>query len=269
MEIRSNSTYELLTGHGIPILGLGTWQLSEKPVETIRHAISLGYRLIDTSSDYGTQPAVGKAVKKSEKSREELYIETKIEEDDKPYSASEAYVQEMQMPSADMIVIHRPPETGAGVDLWQGLIRAREAGLTKDIGVSNYSASQIQELIDATGIIPSLNQIEWSPFGHSMDMLDFCREKKILLQAYSPLTRGKRLDDETLTKLAKKYEKSPAQILIRWNLQLGTLPIPKANQQSHLEENINVFNFEISEEDMRRLSNLNQHYSSLGELPYV
>jgi len=127
----------------------------------------------------------------------------------------------------------------------------------------------IQKLIEASGEVPTVNQIEWSPFGHSENMMKYCAEKNIVIQAYSPLTRTKRLDDITLNQLASKYNKIPAQILIRWNLQFGTVPLPKANQKNHLKEDINVFDFEIRDNDMALLRDLNEEYSSLGSLPYV
>ncbi|HPX94770.1 MAG TPA: aldo/keto reductase [Candidatus Moranbacteria bacterium] len=266
MDIESK--INLRTGRRMPVMGLGTWQLTRDTAGTVRHAIDIGYRMIDTASDYGTQPAAGEAIRTSNVPREKLYIVTKIEEIDDAYEASKSYVKEMGLDYADLILIHRPPETGAGEDLWKGLIRARDEGIARDIGVSNYSMSLINELASATGEVPAVNQIEWSPFGHSMAMFSYCRENDIVIQAYSPLTRTDRLDDARLAQLAEKYKKSPAQLLLRWNLQLGTVPIPKANQKPHLEENIDIFDFEISEEDMEIFGSLNERYSALGALPY-
>jgi 2,5-diketo-D-gluconate reductase A len=147
-------------------------------------------------------------------------------------------------------------------------MRAKADGLTRDIGVSNYPIELIDQLIDATGEVPVVNQIEWSPFGHSDDMLRYAKEKNIVIQAYSPLTRAKRLDEDELEDIAESYGKTPAQIMIRWNLQRGTVPIPKANHIDHLKEDIDVFDFEISQADMATLDRLNEHYSSLGRLAY-
>lgn len=154
------------------------------------------------------------------------------------------------------MLIHRPPPVGAGRELWEGLIRARNEGLVKDIGVSNYTIEQMEELIRTTGEMPAVNQIEWSPFGWSPEMLAWCREKGIVIQAYSPLTRGRQLDDSRLVKIAAEYRKTPAQLLLRWNLQLGTAPLPKANQRDHLVEDADVFDFEISGPDMERIAGL-------------
>jgi 2,5-diketo-D-gluconate reductase A len=264
-----NSKLKLNSGNTIPVMGLGTWKLLNNTANTVLYAIQQGYKLIDTSSDYGTQPAIGEAIKKTGVSRDELYIITKVEETDNAYQASQKYIEEMNLEYANLILIHRPPLTGAGIDLWKRLIKAKNDGFTHDIGVSNYSARQIDQLIYETGEVPVVNQIEWSLFGHSQKMLEYCQDKNIVIQAYSPLTRAKRLDEKNLKQIALKYNKSPAQILIRWNLQQGTIPIPKANQKTHLEENLNVFDFEINQKDIETLNGLNEHYSSLGFLPYL
>lgn len=264
-----NSTVTLHTGGRMPVLGLGTWQLSEHTAQTIADALELGYRMIDTSGDYGTQPGIGEGIKRSGAGRNDFYLVTKVEETDDAYEATRKNLQDLQLEYADLMLIHRPPKDSAGENLWRGLIRAKQEGLAKDIGVSNYTIDKIEKLIDATGEIPTVNQIEWSPFGYSVDMAEYCQGREIIIQAYSPLSRTERLDDPRLQGIAATYGKTPAQVLIRWNLQLGTVPLPKANQRAHLEENIDVFDFEISEDDMAALGSLNEHYSALGSLAYV
>jgi 2,5-diketo-D-gluconate reductase A len=148
-------------------------------------------------------------------------------------------------------------------------MRARADGLVRDIGVSNYSIDLVEALAEATHEMPTVNQIEWSPFGHSDRVLEHARSNGIIIQAYSPLTRATRLSDNRLGEIAGKYGKSPAQLLIRWNLQRGTVPLPKANQSKHLGENIDVFDFEIAADDMAVLRSLNEEYSALGTLPYA
>jgi len=263
-----NATVTLHTGSKMPILGLGTWQLTHDTAGTVKAAFDLGYRMIDTSGDYGTQPGIGQAIKHSGVPRDLVYITTKVEETDDAYEATRKNLEELQLDYADLMLIHRPPDQGAGQDLWQGLMRAKNEGLARDIGVSNYSVELIEALIDATGHVPAVNQIEWSPFGRSETMLRYCQERSIAIQAYSPLTRTKRLGDRVLQAIAARYDKTPAQLLIRWNLQLGTVPLPKANRRRHLEENIAVFDFEIASDDMESLNALNERYSSLGTLPY-
>lgn len=264
-----SSTVQLHTGRSMPIIGLGTWQLKENTAETIAAALRLGYPMIDTSSDYGTQPGIGAGIKQSGVARSDFYLVTKVEEDDNAYARVNDNLEELDLAYADMMLIHRPPPQGVGEELWRGLIRARDEGLVRDIGVSNYSVEQIERLAEATGEMPTVNQIEWSPFGHSQEMLAFCQQNRIVIQAYSPLTRKKRLDNDVLDELSKKYGKTEAQLLIRWNLQLGTVPLPKANSREHLQENINVFDFEISADDMATLNGLNEEFSSLGSHAHV
>ncbi|HJQ08115.1 MAG TPA: aldo/keto reductase [Candidatus Saccharimonadales bacterium] len=263
------STITLHTGNAMPCIGLGTWQLTHDTASIVATALELGYRMIDTSGDYGTQPGIGEGIRQSGAARDSFYLVTKVEETDDAYEAARKNLAELQLDYADLMLIHRPPKTGAGEELWEGLIRAKKEGLTKDIGVSNYSIEQIQTLIGDSNEVPAVNQIEWSPFGHSEDMLEYCRKNNIIIQAYSPLTRTKQLDDQTIQEMASRYNKTSAQLLIRWNLQLGTVPLPKANKPEHLKENIDVFDFEISDDDMATLNGLNERYSSLGSLPYA
>jgi diketogulonate reductase-like aldo/keto reductase len=137
------------------------------------------------------------------------------------------------------------------------------------VGVSNYSSDQVDRLVEATGEVPAVNQVEWSPFGHSVDLLQHARANGVVVQAYSPLTRAARLDDEALSEIGSAHGKTPAQVLLRWDLQLGTPPVPKAASAEHREENIDVFDFELDDEEMGRLSALNERYSSLAGLAYV
>ena len=263
-----NTRLSLRTGNRMPVLGLGTWQLTRETAGTVEAALALGYRMVDTAADYGTQPGIGEGFRRSGVERSDFYLVAKVEETDDAYEATRRYLGELQLAYADLMLIHRPPPAGAGEELWRGLIRAQEDGFAKDIGVSNYPADLIDTLIDATGEVPTVNQIEWSPFGHSDDMPRHAAEREIVIQAYSPLTRATRLDDATLSAIAAKYGKSPAQVLIRWNLQRGTVPMPKANRRRHLEGNIDVFDFRIGDEDLAALTGLNERYSSLGTLPY-
>ena len=262
------STITLRSGASMPILGLGTWKLERDTAGTIEAALRLGYRMIDTSGDYGTQPGIGEGIRRSGFRRDRFYLVTKVEETDDAYEATRANLRELGLDHASLMLIHRPPETGAGEELWRGLMRARDEGLTRDIGVSNYSTRLIDALAEATGEMPAVNQIEWSPFGRSDAMARYCRERGIVIQAYSPLTRTTRLDDGTLGGIAERHGKSCAQVILRWNLQRGVVPLPKANRREHLEENLDLFDFALDEDEMGRIDGLNERYSSLGTLPY-
>jgi diketogulonate reductase-like aldo/keto reductase len=265
MDIKT--TIRLRSGNSMPVLGLGTWELNNDTAETIAAALKMGYKMIDTSGDYGTQPGIGEGIRKSGIPRNEFYLVTKVEQDEDSYQATQKDLEELRLDYTDMMLIHRPPQSGVGEDLWQGLIKAKKDGLTRDIGVSNYSVDQLKGLMDASGEVPVVNQIEWSPFGYSPQMLDFCRQNKIVIQAYSPLTRAERLDDDDLQELADKRGTTPALVLLRWAIQMGVAPIVKANRDEHLQQNLKVFDFELDDEDMEVLAGFNEEYSSLSSKP--
>ena len=251
------------------LLGLGTWNLTVRTVETLCNALELGFRMIDTAPDYHTQRGIGDAIRACGFDREAVYVATKIDPRDDTYAVIRKSLGQMRLEHLDLALIHEPAEHGVGETAWQGLRRAKREGLARDIGVSGYSIDAIEELVYRTGEMPVVNQIEWTPFGHSPRMLDFCHENEIIIQASSPLTHGKRLDDDKMGSMAARYGKTPAQLLLRWNLQLGVVPLPKANHVQHQRENLNVFDFEILPHDMARLNALNEHYSALGSLAYL
>jgi 2,5-diketo-D-gluconate reductase A len=265
--MNKDSNVSLKSGREMPILGMGSWQLTD-PADAVINAISIGYHMIDTSSDYGSQPGIGEGIEKSGVFRDKLFIVTKVEETDDSYERTKSNLKELRLDFVDLMLIHRPPEDGsAGIELWNGLIKAQKEGLIRDIGVSNYPTELIDQLVQLGGVVPVVNQIEWSPFGFSPKMKKYCQENQIVIQAYSPLTRAERLDDKILVAIAEKYHKTPAQILIRWNLQQGTVPIIKAQSKDHQQQNLEVFDFEITSEDMEKLNSLNEEFSALGSVP--
>jgi 2,5-diketo-D-gluconate reductase A len=264
----AKSKISLHSGNKIPVMGMGTWKLTgDDAVRAVTNALKLGYHMVDTSGDYGNQRQVGQAIRQSGVKREDIFLVTKIEEDDDAYQAVKNNLSDLGLEYADLILIHRPPEHGYGEELWDGLMKAKDEGLTRDIGVSNYSIEQIDGLIEASDEVPVVNQIEWTPFGHSKDMLKYCQDNDIVIQAYSPLTRAEHLDEAPIQDLADKYEKTTAEIIIRWNIQHRVVPIIKATSTDHLTENLNVFDFELQPEDMQRLDSLNREYSALGPKP--
>lgn len=269
--MNKHSTIALRTGTEMPIIGLGTWLLNKDTPDIISTALGLGYPMIDTSGDYGTQPGIGNGIILSGFEREAYYLVSKVEEIDNAYEATEQNLKQLQLSYANLMLIHRPPKHGVGEMLWRELIRAKKDNLTRDIGVSNYSVDQLQLLIDKTGEVPVVNQIEWTPFGHSLEMLGYCQENGIVIQAYSPLTRGSRLHDPLLMKIACDHHKTSSQILIRWNLEHGVVPIVKANSLAHLREDIDIFDFLLTYDEIAALDSLNEEYSALGsgKLPYI
>jgi 2,5-diketo-D-gluconate reductase A len=268
-SLTPDSSVLLRSGQEMPVLGLGTWMLTSHTAEAVLHAFALGYRMVDTSADYMTQPGIGKAIRIGQAPRESLFVSMKVEENEDGYAATARNLQELKLAYADLVLIHRAPKTSVGEKVWRGLIRARDEGLARNIGVCSYKVAQLQALADQTGEMPAVHQVEWSPFGHSLDMLSFCRANDIVLQAYSPLTRGKRLKDERVAGIAMKYGKTPAQVFLRWNLQHGVVPLPKAYREDHQRENIAVFDFELEPADMAALDALNEQFSALDELEYL
>jgi len=259
----------LPSGNRMPLIGLGTRDLTVRTVETLCNALELGFRMIDTAADYHTQRGIGDAIRACGFERDAIFITTKVEPDEDNYSATRKHLAQMRLDHVDLVLLREPPGHGVGEMAWQGLRRAKREGLARDIGVCNYSIDCIEELVYRTGEMPAVNQVEWSPFGHSPRMLDFCRENEILIQAWSPLTRATRLNDDKVGAMAARYGKTPAQLLIRWNLQMGVVPIPKANHVQHQRENLHVFDFEILPQDMTRLNALNEHYSAMERLGYL
>jgi diketogulonate reductase-like aldo/keto reductase len=263
------SSLRLRTGRQIPVLGLGTWMLTSHTAESVERAFEMGYRMVDTSADYQTQQGIGKAIRRFDGERASLYVASKVEPEKDGYKSILESLEELKLDYVDLALIHRAPEKGVGEKVWEQLLRAREEGLTRDIGVCSYKIDQLRALIENTGEIPAIHQIEWSPFGHSLDMLNYCRAQEIALQAYCPLTRGKRLQERKLLEIADKYGKTPAQIILRWNLQHEVVPIPKAYREAHQRENLDVFDFLLDDTDMGTLDGLNQHFSALEKLEYL
>jgi 2,5-diketo-D-gluconate reductase A len=268
-SLAQNSNVVLRTGNQMPLLGLGTWMLTTHTTESVQHALELGYRMVDTSADYMTQPGIGRALRRHPAPRESIFIVMKVEETEDGYDATVKNLEELKLAYANLVLIHRAPEKGVGEDVFRGLMRARDEGLVRDIGVCSYKIEQLVELANATGEMPAVHQIEWSPFGHSLDMLNFCRAHGIVVQAYSPLTRGKRLGDRRLGELARKHGKSPAQIILRWNLEWGVVPMPKAYRVDHQCENLDIFDFELDAVDMATLDGFNEQFSALEKLEYL
>jgi diketogulonate reductase-like aldo/keto reductase len=265
----ADSTVRLRTGREMPPIGLGTWMLTSHTADSVQRAFDAGYRMVDTSADYQTQAGIGKAIGGYHQPRSSLYVAMKVEPEENGYDSARRNLEELKLDYVDLVLIHRAPEKGVGEKVWEQLLRARAEGLTRDIGVCSYRIDQLKTLAENSGEIPAVQQIEWSPFGHSLDMLNYCHSRQIVLQAYSPLTRGKRLEDERLAEIARKYRKTPAQIILRWNLQHGVVPIPKAYREDHQRENLGVFDLMLDEVDMGALDGLNEHFSALEKLDYL
>jgi diketogulonate reductase-like aldo/keto reductase len=263
------SCHVLPSGHRMPLLGLGTRELNFHTVDTVCSALELGFRMLDTSPAYHTQRGIGDAIRACGFERHDIFVVTKVEPHGDTYAALHKNLAQLRLEYVDLALVHGVPKHDAGEMAWHGLRRAKRDGLAHDIGVDSFPIDGVEELVYRTGEMPAVNQLEWSPFGHSPRMLDFCHDNGILILARSPLTRAQRLNDDKVGAMAARYGKTPAQLLIRWNLQLGVVPLPKANHVQHLRDNLHVFDFEIAAQDMTRLNALNVHFSVIDDLAYV
>lgn len=261
----SHPTLPLNTGNTIPTLGFGVYQMKkgQETRQAVRWALEAGYRHIDTASFYGNEEDVGQAVKDSGLRREDVFLTTKLWPTDflRPEKALKESLQRLGTDYLDLYLIHWP---FVGRDrAWKKLEEAYAAGLVRAIGVSNYSIKQLEDLFKKASVVPAVNQVEFSPFLYQKELLAFCKRKGMVVEAYSPLTRGKKLGDGTIERIAQAHQRSAAQVMVRWSLQHGLVPLTKSSKQERIRENANVFDFVLNEEEMQALDGLNANYSAL------
>jgi len=235
-------------------------------VHTVRYALELGYRHIDTAKIHGNEIDVGIAVRESRINREEIFITTKLWNSDQGYdktlSAFENSLQRLGLSYVDLYLIHWPVQ-GKILETWKAMIKILKVGKARAIGVSNYSIAELKETIQISDIIPAINQVEFHPFLYQKDLLDFCKNNRIQIESYSPLTRGKKLNHPLVKAISNRYGKTTAQILIKWNLQHGLVVIPKSIHENRILENSQVFDFRIVEKDMEALNSLNENLQTI------
>lgn len=261
--------YTLNNGKEIPALGFGTWQTPNGKIaeESVLTALKAGFRHIDTAAIYGNEESVGRAIKKSGIPREEIFLTTKLWNTEHTYEKTEAAIQKslnkLDVDYLDLYLIHWPNPVDyrdnwkeANAESWKAMEEAVTRGLIRSIGVSNFMPNHLEALLKSAHITPAVNQIYLNPSNQQEEALACNKEYNILSQAYSPLGTGTILDNEELGKLAKKYMKSIAQVAIRWSLQKGFNPLPKSVTPSRIRENFDVFDFEISDEDMEIIDGL-------------
>lgn len=261
-----HSTCTLNNGVKIPFIGLGVFRSPAGDVtrSAVHHALQAGYRHIDTAKIYANEQDVGRAIAESDVPRQEIFVTTKLANADQGYDSTLRAIDEslnkLQMDYVDLYLEHWPVE-GRRLESWKAMEKILTDGKVKAIGVSNFMKRHIEELLDNSDIVPVINQIELSPFNYLFrkDIIDFCLENNIAIEAYSPLTKARKLDDPNLVEIAVKYHKTTAQILIRWALQHEFIAIPKSTKQHRIIENASVFDFSISEVDMDFLDGLNEN----------
>ena len=252
-------TCVLADGHRMPMLGLGVWQVPEGPecVNAVRWALELGYRHIDTAQAYGNEESVGKALRDSGVPRDEVFLTTKFYPGHKdPVAEAEQSLRRLGVDQVDLYLIHWPQ--GGPTWAWPGMERARERGLARSIGVSNFGVSDLDEVIAASTSGPVVNQVQFSAMEFRRGLLEACRERSVVLEAYSPLGTGRHLSDETVSRVAQRVGRTPAQVLSRWCLQHDVPVIPKSAHRDRIAENAQVFDFTLSDQDMTELDALDQ-----------
>ena len=249
---------DLGNGIAMPMVGFGTWQLNgQRAYEAIRYALQVGYRHIDTATMYRNEEEVGRAVRDSGLDRGDVFITTKLQ----PGNAGRARatmsdsLRALGMDHVDLWLVHWPPRRQASPRLWRDFLAIRDEGLSRAVGVSNYDVDQIDELIAATGERPAVNQIPWSPSRYDARLLTAHAERGVVVEGYSPL-KGTRLRDRTLGEIAAKYRVSPAQVVLRWHIDTGVIVIPKSARPDRIEQNIDIFGFSLTPEEIATLNNL-------------
>jgi diketogulonate reductase-like aldo/keto reductase len=264
MAVSISSRLTLARGGAIPVLGCGTCHLhGAEAVRAVRLAIATGYRLIDTASLYENEREVGEGVRSSGVPREDVFVTTKLWNDSHGYRAALDAFEEssarLGLGYVDLYLVHWP-EGGRRMETWDALVELQRAGKARHIGVSNYTVRHLKELMDSSSVVPSVNQVEFSPFLFQRELMEFCRSKSIVLEAYSPLIRGEKLGDPRLREIAARRGRTPAQVILRWNIQHGVVPIPKAADPRHVRENAAVFDFELSPDEVRALDSMDEDH---------
>lgn len=273
-DLTSNSKIILNNKTEIPVIGFGVFRIPEgvEVENAVKEALKAGYRMIDTAMIYGNEAGVGKAVKESGIPRVEIFVITKLWNIDQGYETTLKAVDEslakLGMEYVDLYLIHWPTASDQlreGVSInkreetWRAMEEIYKSGKAKAIGISNFMVNHLEEMNGYAKVMPMVNQFEFHPFLYQEELLSFCQKNNIVVQAHSPLADVKGEQDERVKNIAEKYKKTPAQVFIRWSLQHGVVPIPKSVHKDRIVENINVFDFELREEDMKILDGLNEN----------
>lgn len=254
---------KLNNGNDIPSIGFGTSLVTgEECIRTIKTAINVGYKHIDTASAYKNEVEIGKAIKQSNIDRKELFITSKVWKDSMGYENTlksfNNSLRNLDLEYIDLFLIHWPKNNDKklNIDTWKALEKLYKEGKVKSIGVSNFLKHHLEIILNNSEIVPAVNQIEFHPGLIRKETIGFCRENNIVLEAWAPLGKGKMLDNEILVNIAKKYNKSVAQICLKWCLQNEVVPLPKSGNRERMKQNLDLFNFKIEEQDMKTINSM-------------
>jgi diketogulonate reductase-like aldo/keto reductase len=249
----------LADGAQLPLLGLGVWQVPNggECVDAVRWALELGYRHIDTAQAYGNEESVGQGLRESGVPRDQVFITTKFNPSRRdPVAEVERSLDRFGLERVDLYIVHWPQ--GGPTWAWPGMERAQELGYARSIGVSNFNARELQQLLGVASVAPVVNQAQFSPYEYRQRLLDACRENRITLEAYSPLGSGRHLASETATRIAQRLGRTPAQVLLRWCIERDVPLIAKSTHRDRIAENAQIFDFTLSSEDVAELDALDR-----------
>lgn len=251
----------LRNGTKIPMMGLGTYKIeNDKVEEIVTRALELGYRHIDTATVYGNEEGIGEALKKTDIPREELFITSKLWNDDQGYESAklafEASLERLGLDYLDLYLIHWPNEKSK--ESWKAIEELYEEGRIKAIGVSNFHEHHLSTLLEDVKIVPMINQYERQPYMQQDELYKVCIKHEIAPEAWAPIAKAKILDDPVLKEIAKKHDKTTAQVVLRWHLQTDYIIFPKTETLDRLEENFNIFDFELDNDDIEKITNLDE-----------
>jgi 2,5-diketo-D-gluconate reductase A len=268
-------TIRLNDGNAMPQVGFGVWRVSnEEAGSAVAEAVKAGYRSIDTASIYGNEEGVGEAIRAVSLPREELFITTKVWNDRQGYDSTlrafDESLARLKLDHVDLYLIHWPVAgSEAYRDTWRALIKLKQEGRAKSIGVSNFMVPHLQRVIDETGVTPAVNQIELHPRFQQKELSAFHKANGIATECWSPLGQGKILKEETLAAIGRKYGKTPAQVILRWHIDNGFVVIPKSVTPSRIRENVDVFDFTLDADDRRAIEGLDSAAGRVGPDPSV
>jgi len=247
-----------LPGGDIPLLGLGTWQSEgDDAYRAVLHALEAGYRHVDTATGYGNQSQVGRALAESAVARDDVFVTTKLppSQAHRVRETLEESLEQLGTDHLDLWLIHWPVDGEARPDVWEQLVAARDEGLVRSIGVSNYSVAQIDELVAATGEAPAIDQIPWSPTDYDADLVAALHERGVVLEGYSPFKRTD-LDAPVLAEIAAAHGATPTQVVLRWHLDHGFVAIPKSVHPERIDANLDVTGFTLDADELARIDAL-------------